>query len=943
LARLRPASPGFARLAGARRRAGAWPSCRECAGNVWNAVRRRPGSPGRAGTSPYPLIARGACPPSSPGPASQPSPKMRIWLHGFRCHGDARAQFKRGVTALVGESGCGKTTLGVVGLCWVLFGSEGKGPLRATKVAGPDGPGTVGAVQVTLDDGQRVTFLRAKAKSGAPDPPRWLPDVGPYNLGRNSGVVEAAWVEGEPVDFGEVREAVFGNQEGFTSCCLVGQKLEAGALDPDRLSETMGGVLLPTDEAKEYKRAADARDKEARDAYKAAKAAAEVARATLAAHAENLPEVGGEGEEALAEALAGARGCGWEGDLKGSAAWALAKAADLRQAHARAVKGGEEREAAARRATELRVAEREAREGRVATQEALARLLREAGAAPADGGEGAAIDAGAARHALEEDAARLRAAVGTGVAEARAAMAEEARLAAEWRRLGGAGEVPAVASALDAGGREFAAAEAAARREAEGAAASALRASWGAWAREVRATSAREAAEASLAGKAWAAARALHTGSARAREGAGARLAPLLAERARLRGSEPPEPERGPLVVGRPLSCPHCAEPCYLTESGAALVAEAVTREAADRLEAARRQAGAARKGWLAALAAAEAAVREAERVLDAPQPPDPGPAPADYEAPPLPLPPGGPSERPLLGAAEGVAERLLGVAKRYSALGVTPEVRASWSYVAEYARVAEKLASHAPIPAIPPDLAAACRAALAEDAGAGAALSRAARARAAAETCLASLPLPPPAAGPGGGGSSLAAAAPVLREGERAAECARRHRRAARAAASADDAESSALRAHKVAKRASQVLRSAQEAYIAHHLSELTNSINAIMAPLFDTPIYYALEYSEAKGAVPSLRYGGRNVTARDLSGGELDRVSLALVVALAKRRDSPVAVFDETLASLDEARREEAVTIASQHLPGRCIIFITHDPPPGLFDQMVDLGRRK
>lgn len=89
-----------------------------------------------------------------------------------------------------------------------------------------------------------------------------------------------------------------------------------------------------------------------------------------------------------------------------------------------------------------------------------------------------------------------------------------------------------------------------------------------------------------------------------------------------------------------------------------------------------------------------------------------------------------------------------------------------------------------------------------------------------------------------------------------------------------------------------------------------------------FDIKIFYNnAEYSSAK----------------QLSGGEKDRLSMAITLAMSQKFGSPFLFLDETLSSLNPELKSEAVTLLKEFAPGRTIVVIAHDETEGLFDRVI------
>jgi ABC-type iron transport system FetAB ATPase subunit len=128
---------------------------------------------------------------------------------------------------------------------------------------------------------------------------------------------------------------------------------------------------------------------------------------------------------------------------------------------------------------------------------------------------------------------------------------------------------------------------------------------------------------------------------------------------------------------------------------------------------------------------------------------------------------------------------------------------------------------------------------------------------------------------------------------------------------------------------------------YVGNALDQITENVNHVLARLFEGHARYVLR-ADGKDQIESvLDHGGReNIDLSALSGGELDRFSIAVATAFACFQGCPVLIFDETIASLDPARRADCVEAVAELLPGRAVVFITHDPPQGLFETVLTMA---
>jgi DNA repair exonuclease SbcCD ATPase subunit len=74
-------------------------------------------------------------------------------------------------------------------------------------------------------------------------------------------------------------------------------------------------------------------------------------------------------------------------------------------------------------------------------------------------------------------------------------------------------------------------------------------------------------------------------------------------------------------------------------------------------------------------------------------------------------------------------------------------------------------------------------------------------------------------------------------------------------------------------------------------------------------------------------------------LSGGEQDRVSFALTLAMAKVAASPLLMLDECMAALNEDLRERCLEVMETVIPGKTILHVCHSAVKGQHMEVMEL----
>ena len=75
-----------------------------------------------------------------------------------------------------------------------------------------------------------------------------------------------------------------------------------------------------------------------------------------------------------------------------------------------------------------------------------------------------------------------------------------------------------------------------------------------------------------------------------------------------------------------------------------------------------------------------------------------------------------------------------------------------------------------------------------------------------------------------------------------------------------------------------------------------------------------------------------------KQLSGGEGDRISLALVLALNQVSSSPVVLLDECISSLDGTLKEACIN-SMKTIPNKTIICVDHEGVEGYYDKTIEV----
>lgn len=158
--------------------------------------------------------------------------------------------------------------------------------------------------------------------------------------------------------------------------------------------------------------------------------------------------------------------------------------------------------------------------------------------------------------------------------------------------------------------------------------------------------------------------------------------------------------------------------------------------------------------------------------------------------------------------------------------------------------------------------------------------------------------------------------------------------------------------RDHQAALRLYAKASEAERIILQSAVDEINVELSAILKRLFTTsPISVEISTTKAlkskKGAVAQrfdlkIFYNNAEYSSpKQLSGGEQDRLSLAITLAVNKRFGSPFLFLDETLSSLNPELKSEAVSLLKEFAPGRTVVVISHNETEGIFDRVMRLDQ--
>lgn len=129
--------------------------------------------------------------------------------------------------------------------------------------------------------------------------------------------------------------------------------------------------------------------------------------------------------------------------------------------------------------------------------------------------------------------------------------------------------------------------------------------------------------------------------------------------------------------------------------------------------------------------------------------------------------------------------------------------------------------------------------------------------------------------------------------------------------------------------------------------VDSINTSIQGVCGTLFDRDINITLSLFKTlkttKNVKPVANFaisyqGGVFDNINQMSGGEGDRASLALTLALNRLSSCPILMLDESLASLDLNMKEAAIKTIRENT-NNTVLIIMHDGIEGVFDHVINI----
>ncbi len=144
------------------------------------------------------------------------------------------------------------------------------------------------------------------------------------------------------------------------------------------------------------------------------------------------------------------------------------------------------------------------------------------------------------------------------------------------------------------------------------------------------------------------------------------------------------------------------------------------------------------------------------------------------------------------------------------------------------------------------------------------------------------------------------------------------------------------------------KIVEELQSQAMEQTVEAINTGTNAILAMMFDEEIkVYLRTHRELKTKdvmklqvnLQVLYKGQIYDSPKLLSGGEKNRISMALTLAMARVSGSPILLLDECMTSLDNPLRERCIQALKEHLGHKTVVNICHEAVVGIHESSISL----
>lgn len=138
--------------------------------------------------------------------------------------------------------------------------------------------------------------------------------------------------------------------------------------------------------------------------------------------------------------------------------------------------------------------------------------------------------------------------------------------------------------------------------------------------------------------------------------------------------------------------------------------------------------------------------------------------------------------------------------------------------------------------------------------------------------------------------------------------------------------------------KQLHKIIEELQDKYFQRTIDNLNTTLNVVLSKLFDEE-FYAIFKTETNFSLQIYYKGNLYDSVKYLSGGEMNRFSIALIITFSRLSRSPFLLLDESMNALDTSLREKCIKCLKEFINNKTIINICHESEIGLYENVISL----
>jgi DNA repair exonuclease SbcCD ATPase subunit len=138
------------------------------------------------------------------------------------------------------------------------------------------------------------------------------------------------------------------------------------------------------------------------------------------------------------------------------------------------------------------------------------------------------------------------------------------------------------------------------------------------------------------------------------------------------------------------------------------------------------------------------------------------------------------------------------------------------------------------------------------------------------------------------------------------------------------------------------KIIRETENMYMENKIGEINRYLNQILEKIIDDLEINITMFRENYKPVVNLNiiFEGKNYPDINyMSGGQIDRISIALTLTFNIILNTPIIMLDETIDSLEEEKKKACLDSIKENIKNKIILITCPDSIEGFFDEIINL----